>query len=248
MVSTSPRNIVRTILPASSEGAASLDDEMELIDMPADEKNFLRKPYDPEVLPFTNSTLWHPMLLIVPLRLGIQDINPTYFESLKAVFQIPQSVGILGGRPNKAHWSIGVMDDSLISLDPHFTQPAAIFTSNIPKESEDQTFHCRRPISTRIADLDPSLALGFYCADENSFLDLCRRLKNQVISKDSDTIVEVHDTLSCDFDAIDCDIDLDEDEFADSPDGEAHDCDAVLIEPSVFNPINDPAESFDLLN
>ena len=30
---------------------------------------------------------WRPLLLVVPLRLGLTDINPIYFADLKVIFQ-----------------------------------------------------------------------------------------------------------------------------------------------------------------
>ena len=39
---------------------------------------------------------WKPLLLFVPVRLGINEINPTYFSSLKACFELEQCVGVIG--------------------------------------------------------------------------------------------------------------------------------------------------------
>ncbi|KAH9492335.1 Cysteine protease atg4b [Bulinus truncatus] len=56
---------------------------------------------------------WKPLLLIIPLRLGLTDINPIYFDSLKKCFTLKQSVGIIGGKPNHAHWFIGYYGEIL---------------------------------------------------------------------------------------------------------------------------------------
>lgn len=50
---------------------------------------------------------WKPVLLIIPLRLGLSDLNPAYIPALKAVFEMPQSLGVIGGRPNHALFIIG---------------------------------------------------------------------------------------------------------------------------------------------
>lgn len=39
---------------------------------------------------------FHPTLLLVGTRLGIDRITPAYREALKAILQMPQSVGIAG--------------------------------------------------------------------------------------------------------------------------------------------------------
>jgi cysteine protease ATG4 len=39
---------------------------------------------------------FHPTLLLINIRLGINGITPVYWESLKASLQMPQSMGIAG--------------------------------------------------------------------------------------------------------------------------------------------------------
>lgn len=50
---------------------------------------------------------WKPLLLVVPLRLGLSDLNEAYVPGIKAVLEIPQNIGIIGGRPNHALYFIG---------------------------------------------------------------------------------------------------------------------------------------------
>ena len=38
-----------------------------------------------------SSRPWQPLLLFIPVRLGINEINPTYFDSLKV--QLPKNYG-----------------------------------------------------------------------------------------------------------------------------------------------------------
>ncbi|XP_057573743.1 cysteine protease ATG4A isoform X4 [Hippopotamus amphibius kiboko] len=53
---------------------------------------------------------WKPLLLIVPLRLGINQINPVYVDAFKECFKMPQSLGALGGKPNNAYYFIGFLE------------------------------------------------------------------------------------------------------------------------------------------
>lgn len=50
---------------------------------------------------------WKPLLLVVPLRLGLSDLNEAYVPGIKAALEIPQNIGIIGGRPNHALYFIG---------------------------------------------------------------------------------------------------------------------------------------------
>ncbi|KAG8508275.1 Cysteine protease ATG4B, partial [Galemys pyrenaicus] len=119
---------------------------------------------------------WRPLVLLIPLRLGLTDINEAYVETLKRCFTLPQSLGVIGGKPNSAHYFIGYVGEELIYLDPHTTQPAvdAVDGGCIP----DESFHCQHPPSRMgIAELDPSIAVGFFCETEDDFADWCRQVR-----------------------------------------------------------------------
>ena len=67
------------------------------------------------------------LLLIVPVRLGLDRLNVEYVPSLLKCLEMPQSVGIIGGRPNHAIYFFGHQGDILHGLDPHTTQPTPEF-------------------------------------------------------------------------------------------------------------------------
>ncbi|XP_023577838.1 cysteine protease ATG4B [Octodon degus] len=96
--------------------------------------------------------------------------------SLQHCFKMPQSLGVIGGKPNSAHYFIGYVGEELIYLDPHTTQPAVELTDGcfIP----DETFHCQHPpCRMGIGELDPSIAVGFFCKTEDDFNDWCQQVK-----------------------------------------------------------------------
>lgn len=104
---------------------------------------------------------WKPLLLIVPLRLGLHEINPIYIRGLQKCFKFPQSLGVIGGKPNLALYFIGCVDDEVIYLDPHTTQKAG-FVENKETEEEielDWTYHCKYASRINILSMDPSVAL-----------------------------------------------------------------------------------------
>ncbi|XP_005165980.1 cysteine protease ATG4B isoform X1 [Danio rerio] len=122
------------------------------------------------------TALWKPLVLLIPLRLGLSDINEAYIEPLKQCFMMPQSLGVIGGKPNSAHYFIGFVGDELIYLDPHTTQPAVD-----PSEDghfPDDSYHCQHPpCRMHICELDPSIAAGFFCQTEDDFDDWCAQIR-----------------------------------------------------------------------
>uniref|UniRef100_A0A8C7L5I9 Cysteine protease n=1 Tax=Oncorhynchus kisutch TaxID=8019 RepID=A0A8C7L5I9_ONCKI len=122
---------------------------------------------------------WRPLLLVIPLRLGINHINPVYIQALKECFKIPQSCGVLGGKPNLAYYFIGFVGEELIYLDPHTTQSAV--ESEAGSGVDDQSYHClRSPRRMKITNLDPSVALGFFCKSEDDFDSWCNLVQQKI--------------------------------------------------------------------
>ncbi|XP_077987339.1 cysteine protease ATG4B-like isoform X2 [Glandiceps talaboti] len=135
--------------------------------------------------------IWKPLVLFIPLRLGLSEINPLYISTLKKCFRMKQSIGVIGGKPNHAHYFIGYFKDTLVYLDPHTTQP----TVDIDKWAQipDQSYHIKDPSRMNIQHLDPSIALGFFCADEEDFNDFCRTINKMVISGEDRPMFELTD-------------------------------------------------------
>ncbi|XP_055981732.1 cysteine protease ATG4A isoform X3 [Sorex fumeus] len=128
------------------------------------------------------SPAWKPLLLIVPLRLGINQINPVYVDAFKECFKMPQSLGALGGKPNNAYYFIGFLGDELIFLDPHTTQTFVDTEEN--GMVDDQTFHClQSPQRMNILNLDPSVALGFFCKEEKDFDSWCSLVQKEILKE-----------------------------------------------------------------
>lgn len=104
---------------------------------------------------------WQPLLLFIPLRLGLGEINPIYFDGLKKCFEIPGNIGIIGGRPNQALYFIGYVGDEALFLDPHTTQRTGTI-GNKMEQSEiemDQTFHQKYATRMKFNQMDPSIAV-----------------------------------------------------------------------------------------
>ncbi|KAG2219552.1 hypothetical protein INT45_013211 [Circinella minor] len=114
------------------------------------------------------------LLILVAIRLGIDQLHPTYYPALKACFELPWFVGIAGGRPNSSLYFLGMQGDDLIYMDPHFSRTALETKAmNAYDEESLETYHCTIPRKTHISQLDPSMLLGFYCRTEQEFNDFC---------------------------------------------------------------------------
>jgi len=118
------------------------------------------------------------LLLLIPLRLGLDKFNPKYKHALANTFAIPQSVGVLGGRPRSARWfyaSATHDDGKVYGLDPHTVQPAPrkSHTNKIDLSNEYiRSVFTSNSRTYPILQMDPSLALGFYCRNRTEFMDL----------------------------------------------------------------------------
>ncbi|GEM07720.1 cysteine protease ATG4 [Rhodotorula toruloides] len=65
-----------------------------------------------------------PVLVLINVRLGIDGVNPIYYEAIKGIFRLSQSVGIAGGRPSSSYYFVGAQADSLFYIDPHHPRSA----------------------------------------------------------------------------------------------------------------------------
>ena len=99
--------------------------------------------------------------MIVPLRLGLSEINPIYINALKKTFEIPGTVGIVGGRPNQALYFIGYVGDEALYLDPHTTQKSGSVGDKLSQNEVDldDTYHQRFAARINFKNMDPSVAL-----------------------------------------------------------------------------------------
>ncbi|GLC43850.1 hypothetical protein PLESTB_000915000 [Pleodorina starrii] len=138
-----------------------------------------------------------PVLLLVPLTLGMDKINPVYLPQLQRILSWPQSVGIVGGRPSASLYLCGVQDGSFMYLDPHEAQaavrvgPPAAGGEGAPSglgaaaggagavslpASALATYFCDTVRLLPAAALDPSMAIGFLCMGQADLEDLFSRL------------------------------------------------------------------------
>jgi cysteine protease ATG4 len=173
--------------PRHGDKVKNLEHPAEPVSHPLDPK------YDAAANPDScrNALPWDTsLLLLVPLRLGLQNFNDDYALQLAHIFSLKHSVGLLGGRPRGARWFYGATSDAnkLYGLDPHTIQACPERrTVNLPKgqtksiisltDDYIRSVHTTNPECIDLRKLDPSLAFGFYCRDRDEFDCLCISLQ-----------------------------------------------------------------------
>lgn len=144
-------------------------------------------------IPLKAPSQWKPLLLLIPLRLGLNEINPVYINGFKTSFKIPQSLGVIGGKPNLALYFIGCVGNEVIYLDPHTTQRSGSINQKVEEDEieMDSTYHCKYASRIPITGMDPSVALCFFCATEKDFKALCKSMQQELIAPEEQPLFEL---------------------------------------------------------
>ena len=132
-----------------------------------------------------------PTLILLGIRLGIDRVTPAYWKALKASLEMPQSIGIAGGRPSSSHYFFAHQGDQFFYLDPHFTRPALPLHSDPAActAEEAESCHTRRLRRLSLEDMDPSMLLAFLITSEDDW----RRWREAIEGAPAKAIVHVAD-------------------------------------------------------
>ncbi|KAI3462429.1 hypothetical protein Pfo_019092 [Paulownia fortunei] len=138
---------------------------------------------------------WAPILLMVPLVLGLEKVNPRYLPLLSATFTFPQSLGILGGRPGASTYIVGVQDEKAFYLDPHEVQQVVDIKRDYV-DVDTSSYHCNVVRHIPLDSIDSSLAIGFYCRDKSDFDDFCVRASELIDQSNGAPLFTIAETRS----------------------------------------------------
>jgi cysteine protease ATG4 len=118
------------------------------------------------------------VLLLVPLRLGVEKLNVSYIQPLLSMFTLPQFAGFIGGQQSSSFFFVGAE----IPVDPASTDGYCYYLDpHLVQESDHTGVGSYKVLDVgriTIGSLDPSLSLGFYIRDSTEWEILTASIKS----------------------------------------------------------------------
>ncbi|KAK3842580.1 MAG: hypothetical protein J3R72DRAFT_128676 [Linnemannia gamsii] len=118
---------------------------------------------------------WKPVVVMMPVRFGLDKLKEGYVNNLKHLFKLPQFLGIAGGRPGRSLYFVACQGNDLFYFDPHSVKPRA--THEEMSHCPSSSYHCNVVRTMDIMELDPSMMLGFLIRSMQDLVDLQVQLK-----------------------------------------------------------------------
>mmetsp|Transcript_40123 Transcript_40123/g.114690 ORF Transcript_40123/g.114690 Transcript_40123/m.114690 type:complete len:762 (-) Transcript_40123:348-2633(-) len=125
------------------------------------------------------------VLLLFPLQLGPHKyVSEARVPAVLRYLELQSSLGAMGGRPRMAHYLVGRQGRSLLYVDPHVVQPAAISGSEgeasegAPGFAGTETFKNGPTVQIiPVEQIDSSISFAFYCRCEADLKELVEGLQ-----------------------------------------------------------------------
>ena len=109
-------------------------------------------------------------LIFVSVRLGLDNVSPEYFPSIKKLFSCKECLGFIGGKKwtNSASYFFGYYDNFLLYLDPHFNNQSIDYLgSNNISSYKNKTIY-----KLDIKTLKAGFTIGFLFRNIKEFNEL----------------------------------------------------------------------------
>jgi len=113
-----------------------------------------------------------PCILLISVRLGGEELNEIYVDSLKMFLELDICIGIIGGKPKHSLYFLGYQGDKVIYLDPHFCQPTINVYSNSDKKQQQQLSSSLTQLSVSSYDTDTCLTTSSVSSTTSDSIDL----------------------------------------------------------------------------
>lgn len=97
--------------------------------------------------------------IVFLVRIGLNGPEDKYLKCLTKMIESRLFTGIIGGKPDKALFIVGKIENRFIYLDPHLVQPA-VNAENFEKNK--QTYFCSNFRACKSSSIDPSMGITFY--------------------------------------------------------------------------------------
>uniref|UniRef100_A0A8C3WN08 Cysteine protease n=1 Tax=Catagonus wagneri TaxID=51154 RepID=A0A8C3WN08_9CETA len=108
--------------------------------------------------------------------------NTVVIEDIKKMCRASPLSADTAAESHRDSLNASTQSDELIFLDPHTTQNFVDTEEN--GMVDDQTFHCLQPPQRmNILNLDPSVALGFFCKEEKDFDSWCSLVQKEILKE-----------------------------------------------------------------
>lgn len=127
-------------------------------------------------------------VIFVSVRIGMEKIEESYFDSIRKIFEIKNNLGIIGGRTNKAYYFIGTCKEGLLYLDPHFNQEAIKNKNDLLVNTNFNTYNVKDVYCLKFEDLSPSFTVGFIFRSFNEYIRLIEDI-NKYVSETNESSV-----------------------------------------------------------
>lgn len=118
------------------------------------------------------------LLLLFPVKLGVDKINSIYWNDLFSIVASAYSVGIAGGKPSSSLYFFGHQNEHLFYLDPHKTQNSSLISDNL---TFYKSCHGHKFSRIHISETDPSMLIGILIQGTQQWDDWQRSCENNNI-------------------------------------------------------------------